>query len=218
MLSVKNQTLNIECRVGLKEVLEKEVITTKTLLCIDEADYCLLHDGKLELPKTTKVKAIIAFSASVPTNGIEKYMVYTHYNFTVVDTRIKGTLTGNEARPCTFNDFIKDKSFRPKLVFTDDKSMETYKEYGSTHGWHVNVNTEDLDLIRNLTTRRLLIVTKEILMRGVDYRSTKGIDLFIDVPLSSRNSFIQALGRVGRCADECTRSINRNLTKGFEEE
>ena len=54
----------IECVVGLQNALRKT--DKRTLLVIDEADYCLLDCGKVELPKDTKVKAIVAVSASLP--------------------------------------------------------------------------------------------------------------------------------------------------------
>lgn len=53
-------------------------------------------------------------------------------------------------------------------------------------------------------------------MRGVDYRCKTGIDLFIDAPLRNERAYIQALGRVGRCDDECSRYVRSDLDAKFE--
>ena len=58
------QTVTVDCVVGLRPALEK--ITKKTLLIIDEADYCLLDDGIIRLPTNKQFKAIVALSASLP--------------------------------------------------------------------------------------------------------------------------------------------------------
>ena len=51
-------------------------------------------------------------------------------------------------------------------------------------------------------------------MRGIDYRSSKGIDLYIDVPLRNERAYTQALGRVGRHDDDCERYI-RDATQKY---
>ena len=48
-------------------------------------------------------------------------------------------------------------------------------------------------------------------MRGVDYRCTDGIDLFIDATSSNERAYLQALGRVGRCDDPYSRYIRGDL-------
>ena len=53
-------------------------------------------------------------------------------------------------------------------------------------------------------------------MRGVDYRCATGIDLFIDDPLSNERAYIQALGRVGRCDDECGRYVRSDMDIMFK--
>ena len=50
-------------------------------------------------------------------------------------------------------------------------------------------------------------------MRGVDYRSETGIDLFIDETLMNERAYLQALGRVGRCDDKCSRYVRSDLEK-----
>ena len=53
-------------------------------------------------------------------------------------------------------------------------------------------------------------------MRGYDYRcDPNGIDLFIDHTLKNERSFIQALGRVGRCTDPCSRFFRTGLSPMF---
>ena len=79
----------------------------------------------------------------------------------------------------------------------------------------MHVNTRDLEKIQRLTSYDFLIVTEEILMRGVDYRCSNGIDIFIDTPLSNERAYIQALGRVGRCDDECKRYVRSDLDIKF---
>ena len=52
-----------------------------------------------------------------------------------------------------------------------------------------------------------------MLMRGVDYRCETGIDLFIDSALMNERAYLQALGRVGRCDDKCSRYVRSDLEK-----
>ncbi len=59
---------------------------------------------------------------------------------------------------------------------------------GQTKG--TEVNCEQLKVIRNLDKDNVLVVTKEELMRGVDYRCTTGIDLLIAKEMSSDRAFL----------------------------
>ena len=74
-----------------------------------------------------------------------------------------------------------------------------------------DTNCVDLEVIQNIG-RRVLIVTDKCpqLMRGVDYRS-KCIDMLLLSDLDNERAYRQALGRVGRFGDHCTRWKLRGL-------
>jgi hypothetical protein len=66
--------------------------------------------------------------------------------------------------------------------------------------------------LANLTAMDVLIVTSDVaLMRGFDYRSSTGIALFIAAKLPNKRSYMQALGRVGRYNEECTRTVAEDI-------
>ena len=89
--------------------------------------------------------------------------------------------------------------------------FETYSE----SGWHIYTSLKEVPDYKSLTGKKLLIFTDELLMRGIDFRAHKGIDLYLDVPLSNERAYIQALGRVGRHDDDCERYI-RDVTQKFK--
>lgn len=48
-------------------------------------------------------------------------------------------------------------------------------------------------------------------MRGFDYRCKDGISLFIARQVDSQRTLIQALSRVGRYGEDCTRYVREDL-------
>ena len=69
----------------------------------------------------------------------------------------------------------------------------------------MKVNYENVKDLRKLTNE-CLIVTKPLLMRGVDYRSIgKMIALLITRPFDNKRALHQAEGRVGRYDEVCER-------------
>ena len=70
------------------------------------------------------------------------------------------------------------------------------------------VDCEDIEAIRHIKSNECLIVSKEELMRGVDYRTLpkkEGIDLLIARPFSNKRAYVQGKGRVGRNGEPCSR-------------
>ena len=63
------------------------------------------------------------------------------------------------------------------------------------------LNCNDIKTIRALTSNHVLVVTEDLLMRGVDYKCQTGIDLFIDKTSANERAYIQCLGRVARGTD-----------------
>ena len=81
------------------------------------------------------------------------------------------------------------------------------------HGYtNVRVDCVDVDIISDIGNRVLMVTERSPqLLRGVDYRSRHGIDLFVGLPLPNKRMFLQCLGRVGRGSDDCSRSVLRGM-------
>ena len=64
----------------------------------------------------------------------------------------------------------------------------------------VREDISDMEALRSLTEKDMLIITKPLLLRGFDYKSSapRGINLLMMSPVSSARALLQALGRVGR--------------------
>ena len=128
-------------------------------------------------------------------------------NFKMYDSKTPSPLDANSVHNCLsiqafFNSMQTD---RAKLVFANNAQIEQIKKVAEEAGREVHINTEDLAIIRNLSSKHALIVTDEDLIRGVDYRCSKGLDLLLCTEPSSNRMLIQALGRVTRCDDPGTR-------------
>ena len=205
----------VECIVGLKNALEK--LTPRTLLIIDEADYCLLDEDNVKLPLAKNYKAIICFSASLPYNdSYDRHTLATELGLYVEDTHIPGAVNPKEVIETTFKDFLQMNPLRAKLVFTTEEGKSGIEELTKDKGLTPLCNTEELEKIQKLTSKDALIVTKEILMRGVDYRCETGIDLFMDASVSNERAYLQALGRVGRHDDPYARYVRVDLKERFK--
>ena len=110
--------------------------------------------------------------------------------------------------------FLDAKLGRGKLIYVDENQVENLEKLAIEKGLKVITNTEDMNIIRAVGTR-CLIVSKEEYMRGVDYRSTYGIDLMIAKQLSNKRAYEQALGRVGRYGEPCSRYMDEGLENGW---
>ena len=80
----------------------------------------------------------------------------------------------------------------------------------------IAIDCDELEKIRNLTGKDVIIVTSEVRMRGYDYRCKTGINLFLDKCLLNERAFQQALGRVGRYHEPATRYHRLNMSPLFE--
>ena len=101
-------------------------------------------------------------------------------------------------------------------MYTDDKNYDTiHKMVKDKHVFDTVVrDCVDKEVYREMH-QTCIIVTKEELMRGIDYKrhideeldmETKdGIDLVIAAPLSNSRMVQQACGRVGRYKENCGR-------------
>ena len=80
----------------------------------------------------------------------------------------------------------------------------------------IAIDCDELEKIRNLTGKDVIIVTSEVRMRGYDYRCKTGINLFLDESLSNERAFQQALGRVGRYNEPAARYHRVDLEPLFK--
>ena len=110
--------------------------------------------------------------------------------------------------------FLEAGLGRGKLIYVDENQREDLEKLAKAKNINVVSNTDDINIIRAVGTR-CLIVSKEEYMRGVDYRSTYGIDLMIAKQLSNKRAYEQALGRVGRYGEPCSRYMIEGLENGW---
>lgn len=111
----------------------------------------------------------------------------------------------------SINEFVLADPGFAKLVFASEGDVEKFKSIAVMKKMTVEVNTEDVDKIRSLTSKSFLIITKHELTRGVDYISKSGASLLIAAPLPHQRAFQQCLGRVGRGGTPCKRYILRGI-------
>ena len=104
-----------------------------------------------------------------------------------------------------------------KLIYISAAEIEDFLEDFGTDAT-IPYNCEDLEKLRSLTKDSVVIVTKQELMRGVDYRiaeearkDTDGISLLIHNTFDSKRSYIQGLGRVGRYNEKCHRFLHTSI-------
>ena len=110
--------------------------------------------------------------------------------------------------------FLDAKLGRGKLIYVDEQQVKTLAKQAIDKGLKVKINTDDMRIIRAVGTQ-CLIVSKEEYMRGVDYRSSYGIDLMLAKQLSNKRAYEQALGRVGRYGEPCSRYMVSGLEPGW---
>ena len=112
--------------------------------------------------------------------------------------------------------FLDSGLGRGKLIYIDEAQRENLEKLALDKGLTVVSNTDDMDIIRAIGNR-CLIVSEVDYMRGVDYRSNNGIDLMIAKQLPNKRAYEQALGRVGRYGEPCSRHILEGLGNGWNE-
>ena len=122
-------------------------------------------------------------------------------------------MKNSNIKECSYEEFFCQHPDRAKLVYADPENVETFKELAKQHFLTVTEDCEDLEVIRKLKSKQMLLVTKEILMRGVDYRSSVGIDLLLAKTCTNRRSYLQCLGRVCRGTDYGDRYIVKDMEK-----
>ena len=77
----------------------------------------------------------------------------------------------------------------------------------------IKINCRDIETLRALKPKQVLIITDLDLVRGVDYRSEgeAGINLLIASPLPTSRELKQLKGRVGRYNEPCERYHTEDL-------
>jgi len=198
----------LECRVGLKDLKYDK----HTFYIVDECDYELFEQQQMEAARHAQVKGWIGLTASSWATGME-HLELLEKGFHTVDPKISNTVNEHGVEECELVEFFQKHPGRAKLIFAKEEAADVYKELAKEHDLTYIENCQDLEIIRNLTGKDMLVVTEEILMRGVDYRAQHGIDLLIATTTSTKRSFLQCLGRVGRGTDEAGRYILKNTAK-----
>ena len=99
------------------------------------------------------------------------------------DSGIVSTVRSAEPKPVdNFEQFFQENADRAKLIYGGKKDEDKVKVLAP----NVRVNEADLSVTKNLTKTDCLLVTEELLMRGIDYRAkSDGIALLIAKELSS---------------------------------
>ena len=97
-----------------------------------------------------------------------------------------------------------------RLIYTDFENFFYIKSFFQDEGVIFHYDVDDSNLLRNIEANHVFLISDEAKMRGYDYcaKEESGIALFLDKSLSCKRTLIQALGRVGRYAQNCKRFIN----------
>ena len=132
------------------------------------------------------------------------------------------TSTLYKLQPVSWEEYWSQRTRSNLIVFcTDDEYTNIHKMVTDRHAFDtVARDCVDKEVYREMH-QTCIIVTKEELMRGIDYKrhveeeldmDTKdGIDLVIAAPLSNSRMVQQACGRVGRYKENCGRYRIQNV-------
>ena len=139
------------------------------------------------------------------------------FGFEPFDSKMDGYIDVTDVTPCNTEDFYAMYPSYAKLIYIHDDDLEHFLDDFGAYPT-IEKNCEDLEKLRSLTKDSVVIVTKQELMRGVDYRiaeearkDTDGISLLIHNTFDSRRSYIQGLGRVGRYNEKCQRFLHTSI-------
>ena len=191
-----------------------------SIMIVDEADKIFI-DELQDVPK--QLKCLIGLTASVPEKrGQEGGFIHErleHIGFHLVIKEPKFTFKPKSfttQQIDSFEAFFETSTRCAKLVFANEEKHDKIEKLAQENGWQVGINTEDLRIIRNMKGW-CIIVSKEWLMRGIDYRigvdkGTKlgpddGIDLLVAKEFSNERALLQGYARVGRYTEPCTRYV-----------
>ena len=206
--------LTLKTVVGLEKA--KDIIQSPphTIVLIDEADYELI-DRMQDLPKS--VFATIAMSATNPNSSYGYVKKRLHeLSMKSIDSKIPSIIHEDIlVAPISFDAYLHADPGMAKLIYCD-KVMISEIEAKVGKGLFV-VNEDNPANYRNLTHTSVVIVTKEELMRGIDYKCATGISLLIAKTLSNPRIYLQCLGRVCRWTDAGKRYILRGIWKHLTE-
>ena len=199
---------SLDCVVGLDGMKYDKT----TLYIVDECDYEVLDKNNYIPNSFNEMKGMIGLTASSAADDMDKVQLQGK-DWHVIDPKIKNTVDPAKVETCSFEDFLTKHPDRAKLIFISNEEVNSYQEQAKQHGLDCIVNCSDLEIIRKLAKHHCLVVTDELLMRGVDYRSKQGIDLFIGRTAMNERSYLQCLGRVARCTDVGDRFIKPGLLR-----
>ena len=181
--------------VGNEEM--KKETNKDTILLIDEADKMFIDDMNC-LPGNQK--ACTGFTATIPSSRegeIVRERLIEKLNFGILsDWGYPDENREPDEEVDSFEAFFEQSNRCAKLVWCTPGKMLLTEEKATEAGFKVFRNCENLDYIRNMRGR-CLIVTDEYLMRGIDYRLKEtqafdgkdGIDLLVACPFSNERAY-----------------------------
>ena len=128
---------------------------------------------------------------------------------------------------------------RPVMVYTTDSGIDVLEESLSDHDKCITIRKEKprnkdkkATIPENLDNMMLwknpgfpiLLIADPAMMRGLNYRSSVGVDQYLCRPFKTDRDSLQAQGRVGRYTDKCTRYrtikhlVDNNLKSAYLKE
>ena len=197
------------------EFASVDVSDPNLVTIIDEVDNVLIDSRYILDNKKCKSK-VIGLTATATGDFLNlETDVLDAYNFQVLDSKITSSrLDVKCLQPLSVNSFIT-KSFgdKARLMFVDDADIPSleYSLNVENPGITVYRNHATLADLRQLTPNHVCLVSEVRLMRGFDYRCKEGINLLIAKQVDSQRTLIQALSRVGRYGEVCSRYVREDL-------
>ena len=163
------------------------------MLLIDEADYVLLD---MTYKPDTKFKYVVGLTASPLSNkdGAEEKLLCKQ-SYKICDSKVAPTFDADlTLQMCSTAQFLRQSNEAAKLVYTrDEEVVAQVKQMGEDAKLTVRCDITEMGALRSLTPNDLLIITKPLLLRGFDYKSSVpdgGINLLLMSPVSSRRALL----------------------------
>ena len=150
------------------------------LVILDEADQLLL-DNLLRLEANYCVG--LTATPFLKLDGVEANYLRDCLRFKVYDSGIESAVRLAQLMPVkNFEEFIRENAHRAKLIYGRPEDEADIRAFACD----LKLNEANLAVTKNLSKTSYLLVTKETLMRGIDYRAEGcGIALLIANALTS---------------------------------
>ena len=143
----------------------------------------------------TKFKYVVGLTASPLSNkdGAEESYLSKN-NYKICDSKVTPSFDANDKlQLCSVAQFLQQSKEVAKLVYTRDREKVTeLKQMGADAELNVREDITEMGDLRSLKSNDLLIITKPLLLRGFDYKSSDpaGINLLMMSPVSSGRALL----------------------------